>query len=122
MIIKVKVSELEMTLDQKMIISTIDTSQLSYIIWYERSVWTLVIGEILAHELLVFIIFSRNWTPKNRLSRIEVSDCKIGLPSERDFFLTDSLVGVGIIWQLAKFLQSKVGTLLFPFLRTHLGL
>lgn len=114
-------SELETTLDQKMIISTIDTSQLSYISCYERSVWTLY-GEILAHELLVLNVFSRNWTPKNRLSRIQVSDCKIGLPSERNFFLTDSLVGVGIIWQLAKFLQSKVGTLLFPFFRTHLGL
>jgi len=42
--------------------------------------------------------------------------------STQKFFLTNSLVGVSVLWQLAEFLQSEVSTLLFPLFRTHLGL
>lgn len=50
------------------------------------------------------------------------SDSKTRLYSEREFFLTNSLVSVCIIWQLAKFLQCEVSTLLFTLFRAHLSL
>jgi len=78
----------------------------------------LKIGSMLERTQLVFNTFhgQGNYVMGNLGFRSETR------LSTQKFFLTNSLVGVSVLWQLAEFLQSEVSTLLFPLFRTHLGL